>query len=356
MLQGRQRGRSSPAVTPSAPSAGAPNAERRSGARPAVVVLAAQRETAPAALTAQRQALGEGPVPSRGTHRRRHQPQPRRPWVGDGRGPRGIRQDPCARRGRGGRHGTDASDGGPLSGAERRGTSGSRPGPPLHEEHVRLGVAGVEPVVLLGRQSGDGPDIHGHVALRATGGQPSIDGRERVHDAVRMPVGRRLPPGRSRYIGTRTRSFPKTTVWCWGLLTAGSRSMATPSQAARESGRRAGAGGLAGRPRLRWPVTTPPPDGLWTTTVGTAGPRVAFLHGLFGQGRNWTQIAKALAGPDGTNARCLSSTCPTTAARAGARTSRTRRTPPGWCRRCTPPHPVRGGSSSVTRWGARSPW
>ncbi|GAA4401209.1 alpha/beta fold hydrolase [Fodinibacter luteus] len=44
---------------------------------------------------------------------------------------------------------------------------------------------------------------------------------------------------------------------------------------------------------------------LWTTEVGSAGPRVAFLHGLFGQGRNWTQIAKALAGPDGTHARCL---------------------------------------------------
>jgi pimeloyl-ACP methyl ester carboxylesterase len=45
--------------------------------------------------------------------------------------------------------------------------------------------------------------------------------------------------------------------------------------------------------------------GLHTMAVGTAGPRVAFLHGLFGQGRNWTQIAKAVAGPDGTRARCL---------------------------------------------------
>lgn len=44
---------------------------------------------------------------------------------------------------------------------------------------------------------------------------------------------------------------------------------------------------------------------LNTLAVGTAGPGVAFLHGLFGQGRNWTQIAKALAGPDGTGARCL---------------------------------------------------
>ena len=43
---------------------------------------------------------------------------------------------------------------------------------------------------------------------------------------------------------------------------------------------------------------------LHTLSVGTAGPRVAFLHGLFGQGRNWSTIAKALAGPDGDRARC----------------------------------------------------
>ncbi|MFC7491778.1 MULTISPECIES: alpha/beta fold hydrolase [unclassified Knoellia] len=43
---------------------------------------------------------------------------------------------------------------------------------------------------------------------------------------------------------------------------------------------------------------------LHTLSVGTAGPRVAFLHGLFGQGRNWSTIAKALAGPDGELARC----------------------------------------------------
>jgi pimeloyl-ACP methyl ester carboxylesterase len=42
---------------------------------------------------------------------------------------------------------------------------------------------------------------------------------------------------------------------------------------------------------------------LHTHSIGTAGPRIAFLHGLFGQGRNWSQIAKALAGPDGTGAR-----------------------------------------------------
>ena len=42
---------------------------------------------------------------------------------------------------------------------------------------------------------------------------------------------------------------------------------------------------------------------LHTLSVGTAGPRIAFLHGLFGQGRNWSQIAKALAGADGTGVR-----------------------------------------------------
>jgi len=36
-------------------------------------------------------------------------------------------------------------------------------------------------------------------------------------------------------------------------------------------------------------------DHLHTTEYGETGPRLLFLHGLFGQGRNWTQIAKALA-------------------------------------------------------------
>ncbi len=44
---------------------------------------------------------------------------------------------------------------------------------------------------------------------------------------------------------------------------------------------------------------------LNTLSVGTAGPRIAFLHGLFGQGRNWNQIAKGVSGADGTEARCL---------------------------------------------------
>ena len=34
---------------------------------------------------------------------------------------------------------------------------------------------------------------------------------------------------------------------------------------------------------------------LASRTVGTAGPRVVFVHGLFGQGRNWTTIAKGIA-------------------------------------------------------------
>ena len=92
-------------------------------------------------------------------------------------------------------------------------------------------------------------------------------------------------------------------------------------------------------------------------SVGTAGPRVAFLHGLFGQGRNWTQIAKALAGPDGTGARCLLVDLPDHGrspwtqefsfeayADAVAATLRGRR------RRASP------GCSSGTRSAARSPW
>src|SRR4051794_20398522 len=34
---------------------------------------------------------------------------------------------------------------------------------------------------------------------------------------------------------------------------------------------------------------------LHTTAIGDRGSRVVFAHGLFGQGRNWTQIGKALA-------------------------------------------------------------
>jgi pimeloyl-ACP methyl ester carboxylesterase len=44
-------------------------------------------------------------------------------------------------------------------------------------------------------------------------------------------------------------------------------------------------------------VTTPEPDRLFHTELGDHGPRVAFLHGLFGQGKNWTSVAKALS-PD----------------------------------------------------------
>jgi pimeloyl-ACP methyl ester carboxylesterase len=37
--------------------------------------------------------------------------------------------------------------------------------------------------------------------------------------------------------------------------------------------------------------------GIHTTSIGEYGPPVVFLHGLFGQGKNWTQIGKALT-PD----------------------------------------------------------
>ena len=34
---------------------------------------------------------------------------------------------------------------------------------------------------------------------------------------------------------------------------------------------------------------------LHRTELGDSGPRVVFCHGLFGQGKNWTQAAKALS-------------------------------------------------------------
>lgn len=39
---------------------------------------------------------------------------------------------------------------------------------------------------------------------------------------------------------------------------------------------------------------TPGRTRLHAVTTGEVGPRVAFCHGLFGQGRNWTQIAKGI--------------------------------------------------------------
>src|SRR3954451_14238532 len=36
-------------------------------------------------------------------------------------------------------------------------------------------------------------------------------------------------------------------------------------------------------------------EGLAARTIGDAGPRVVFVHGLFGQGKNWTTAAKGLA-------------------------------------------------------------
>jgi pimeloyl-ACP methyl ester carboxylesterase len=45
-------------------------------------------------------------------------------------------------------------------------------------------------------------------------------------------------------------------------------------------------------------VSTSSTDGtLHTTAIGDSGSRVVFLHGLFGQGRNWNQVGKTLADP-----------------------------------------------------------
>ena len=36
-------------------------------------------------------------------------------------------------------------------------------------------------------------------------------------------------------------------------------------------------------------------ESLYYTVLGESGPRVVFLHGLFGQGRNWSTVAKAIS-------------------------------------------------------------
>lgn len=53
--------------------------------------------------------------------------------------------------------------------------------------------------------------------------------------------------------------------------------------------------GTAGCPRPARVCEALPVTELHTTSYGEHGDRVLFLHGLFGQGRNWTQFAKALA-------------------------------------------------------------
>jgi pimeloyl-ACP methyl ester carboxylesterase len=48
-------------------------------------------------------------------------------------------------------------------------------------------------------------------------------------------------------------------------------------------------------PADRAPTDPGPAAGLHTTSWGSSGSRVVFLHGLFGQGRNWATIGKALS-------------------------------------------------------------
>ena len=59
---------------------------------------------------------------------------------------------------------------------------------------------------------------------------------------------------------------------------------------------RRGAAALAHGVLAAAAVTESSRRGLFHTQLGTSGPRVVFLHGVFGQGRNWTTIAKALSG------------------------------------------------------------
>jgi pimeloyl-ACP methyl ester carboxylesterase len=51
-----------------------------------------------------------------------------------------------------------------------------------------------------------------------------------------------------------------------------------------------------GTDNIWWNRRVNPDLRLSARALGEAGPRVVFVHGLFGQGRNWTTIAKGLAG------------------------------------------------------------
>ena len=95
-----------------------------------------------------------------------------------------------------------------------------------------------------------------------------------------------------------------------------------------------------------------PADGderLAARTVGDAGPRVVFVHGLFGQGKNWTTIAKGLA----ENHRVTLIDLPNHGHSPVDRPRRLR----GHGRACSPPSSSCSASRSRwsgTRWAARS--
>lgn len=88
-----------------------------------------------------------------------------------------------------------------------------------------------------------------------------------------------------------------------GLLAADSGRNSTRRRVAGIAGvaldqRGGGTAALAFRllatPAVTWmrPVSVPE---IFTTTVGQEGPSVVLLHGLFGQGKNWTGVAKSLS-------------------------------------------------------------
>ena len=92
------------------------------------------------------------------------------------------------------------------------------------------------------------------------------------------------------------------------------------------------------------------PVSLHTTELGDHGSRIVFCHGLFGQGRNWTQIGKALAGrPPGAAGRHA----PPRPVAVGRALRLPRRRRPGG-RAARPP--TTRWRWSGTRWAARSRW
>ena len=94
-------------------------------------------------------------------------------------------------------------------------------------------------------------------------------------------------------------------------------------------------------------TATAPAEGLFSTQLGSTGPRVAFLHGLFGQGKNWTTIAKGLS----ESARVMLVDLPNHGRSPGQITSPI----PTWPTRsqscCRPKAVMISGPWSGTRWG-----
>ena len=112
-------------------------------------------------------------------------------------------------------------------------------------------------------------------------------------------LSRRPPaPPPSSVAATRRHPRPRRCATCTGVSTLLSAPRPTCAGVLRLRRRRRGVGALVGLtgcgvPRHDGPMPRPctPPRSV----ASTVARRLVFCHGLFGQGRNWTGVAKALA-------------------------------------------------------------